>query len=198
MIELLERASASHLTPWVVRCQVFTPEWCTFVQDWASRIHPFVETLFGPYGTEPHTVIEALPVSAKAIGASASFDMSSGQITLCPSMEGDPGRTLEKLTHELLHGSFSDFPSVDPFYDEGFVDYTTLLLSSAPIYRDLGPAMQKSALGNIERRRQKGLAAGSSDYDRKRAMGAIFAKMAYGTQVVAHLRTQKMNRTFQW
>lgn len=196
---LLERASSTPLTPWEAHCQVFSPEWNSFVVKWAGKIKPFLEEVLGPYGTEPLPHI--LPLNVMAIGKvppSASFDMSTGQIQLTAAMEGDPGRTLEKLTHEMVHGSLSQFPSEDEFYDEGFVDYSTLLLSAAPIYGPFGPAMAKSAQGNLFRRIKQGKQADATIYDQRRASGSIHAKLTYGQGLLEHLRNQKLARTYEW
>jgi hypothetical protein len=200
LTNLLETASHTELPVWQVECDVFSsPDWNAFVVHWAGKIKPFLELVLGPYGTEPASRI--LPLRAIVVGnvaPSASFDMVTGQIELTPSMEGDPGRTLEKLTHEMLHGSLSRFPSDDEFYDEGFVDLSTLLLSQASIYGELGPLMEKSARGNLVRRIKSGMQPNANPYDRRRACGAIHAKLTYGAGLIQHLRTQKMNGTFEW
>lgn len=182
---------------WV--CQVFRPDWNLFVESWAAKIHPMLLDVLGPYGTEPHPHI--LPLNVMALGKvapSASFDMDSGQIQLTPAMEGDAGRTLEKLTHEMVHGSLANFPSEDEFFDEGFVDFSVLLLSEQPVYGDLGPLMKRSAQQNLARRIKMGMAPNATRYDFRRASGAIHAKLTYGHGLIEHLRNQKLNQTFEW
>lgn len=198
--EILSKASAATpKVPWVAYCTVFSPTWNAFVIEWAGKIKPFIEEALGPYGTEPLPHI--LPLGSYNVGKvapSASFDMGTGQIELTHEMEGDAGRTLEKLTHEMIHGSLSLFPSDDEFYDEGFVDFSTLLLSSAPIYGDLGILMRRSAQQNLARRVKMGLVPNATRYDFRRASGAIHAKLTYGSGLIEHLRDQKMNETFEW
>ena len=104
------------------------PEYNQFVEEWLPKIHGFLIEALGPFGTEPLPTILPMNDGSHMSGATASFEMVSGQVTLCPSVEGNPGQILEKLTHELVHGSYSKFPSDDVFYDEGFVDYSTWTL----------------------------------------------------------------------
>jgi hypothetical protein len=180
-------------------CKVFQPEWNSFVEEWAGKVFPYLEEVLGPYGTKPMTTILPLDVeSPGSVPPSASFNLLSGQIQLHPSMEGDAGRTLEKLTHEMVHGSLALFPSNDEFYDEGYVDYSTLLLSDAPLYGKLGSAMKASAQGNIQRRVRQGFAVGANRYDQRRARGSIFAKMTHGDGLLSYLKSQKLNGSYQW
>jgi len=130
-------------------------------------------------------------------GATASFNMSTGQIQICSSVEGNPGQTLEKLTHELVHGSLAQFPSEDCFYDEGEVDYATWVLAHAPIYKQFRQQTIDAAAFNIKMRRERAFTTGN-DYDRKRWAGGVYAMMAYGPLTIARLRNKKAEGNFTW
>ena len=132
----------------------------------------------------------------RAVGATASFNLSTGQIMLDSIIEGDPGKTLEKITHELIHGSLANFPD-DPFYDEGYVDYTTWVLSHAPIWREHQAAMKVAAEYNISERRRRAF-LDQNDYDRKRWAGGTFAMLARGPYIVSILRMKKLEGDFTW
>jgi hypothetical protein len=179
------------------QCQVFNSDWDQFVVDWAPRIYSFLVEALGPFGTEPQPRILKLPDGMHMSGATASFDMVSGQISLCSSVEGNPGQTLEKLTHEMVHGSLSQFPSVEPFYDEGEVDYATWVLAHAPIYEPYRQKMIDAAAFNIKMRRERAFTTGS-DYDKKRWAGGVYAMMAYGPLTLARLRNKKAEGDFNW
>jgi hypothetical protein len=178
-------------------CKVFGPEWNSFVEAWAPRIHAFVEQALGEYGTEPRSEILPLPPGMHVAGATASFDMLSGQTRICKSVEGKPGQTLEKLTHEFTHGSLSKFPEGDPFYEEGFVDYTTWLIAHAPYWGEFRDDMIKSAAYNIAHRRDRAL-HDMSDYERKRWAGGLFASLARGPYILSGLRMKKGDGNFTW
>lgn len=179
------------------QCRIFESEWDSFVETWAPVIFSFVQEALGPYGTTPLPTIHAMADGMHMSGATASFDMHSGQITLCRSVEGNPGQTLEKLTHEMVHGSLSQFPSVDPFYDEGFVDYSTWVLSHAPVYEPHRRQMIDAAAYNIEMRRERAMKS-LSDYDRKRWAGGVFASLAFGPLLLHKFRMQKADGNFTW
>lgn len=130
-------------------------------------------------------------------GATASFDMISGQIRLCASVEDNPGQTLEKLAHEMTHGSLSRFPSEDCFYDEGYVDYSTWILAHAPIWKGYRESMIIAAEKNISMRRDRAM-KDLSDYDRKRWAGGLYAALAYGPSLITRLRMRKDEGNFTW
>lgn len=189
---------ASKATPSkTFRSHVFESQWDSFVERWAPRIHAFVEEALGPYGTEPMSDIIRLPDGMHAAGATASFDLLSGQITLHPSTEGKPGTILEKLTHEMIHGSYSQFPQGDMFYDEGAVDYTTWLLAHAPVWGDLREHMILAAEHNIAMRRERAF-KDSSDYDRKRWAGGLFVSQVHGPLYISRMRARKLEGNFTW
>jgi hypothetical protein len=177
--------------------KVFGNEWDGFVEVWAPIIHDFVMQALGPYGREPLPVILPLPDAAHAAWATASFDPMSGQVRLSSSVAGSPGTILEKLTHEMTHGSLNDFPEGDPFYEEGQVDYTVWLLAHAPVWKEHREAMIVAAEYNIAQRRYRALRIGT-DYDRKRWAGGLHAMYAYGPFNVARLRAKKLAGDLTW
>lgn len=179
------------------KCFVFNSPWDQFVERWMPVLHSFVAEALGPYGTEPLPTILKLADGAHMSGATASFNMGTGQIHISTSVEDNPGQTLEKLTHELVHGALSKFPSVDPFYDEGYVDYSTWVLSHAPIYGVLQPLVTSAADFNIKMRRERAL-RDLSDYDRKRWAGGTFAHFAFGPMILHKLRMKKAEGDFTW
>lgn len=179
------------------QCRVFGPEWNAFVELWTPRIHAFVEQALGEYGTEPLPEILPLPPGMHVAGATASFDMLSGQTRICKSVEGKAGQTLEKLTHEFTHGSLSKFPEGDPFYEEGFVDYMTWIMAHAPYWGEYGDDMIKAAAFNIAHRRDRAL-HDLSDYERKRWAGGLFASLARGPYIMSGLRMKKGDGNFTW
>ncbi len=178
-------------------CKVFGPEWNGFVEEWAPKMHSFVEQALGPYGTQPLAEILPLEPGMHIAGATASFDMGSGQTRICKSVEGKTGQTLEKLTHEFTHGSLSLFPSVDPFYDEGFVDYCTWVMAHAPFWGEHRDSMIEAAEFNIRHRRERAM-GDQSDYERKRWAGGLFASIARGPYIISSLRLKKLDGNFTW
>jgi hypothetical protein len=181
----------------VFRCMVFGSPWDQFVEEWAPKVCTYVEEVLGPYGTEPLPTIQRLADGAHMSGATASFNMSTGQVSLCTSVEGNPGQTLEKLTHEFIHGSLSEFPSVDPFYDEGAVDYSTWVMAHGPVYGWLRDATVAAAEFNISMRRERAM-KNLSDYDRKRWAGGTFYHFALGPMILHRLRMKKAEGDFTW
>jgi hypothetical protein len=179
------------------KSQVFGSSWDQFVEQWAPVAHQLVLETLGPYGTEPLPLIKRLPVGAHSSGATASFNMMTGQVHLCTSIEGRPGQTLEKLTHEFLHGSLSQFPEGDPFYEEGYVDYSTWVLAQSPVWGEHKEAMIQAASYNIAQRRERAL-KGGNDYDRKRWAGGVHAMMAYGPWLLSTLLNRKNERSYVW
>lgn len=161
-------------------------------------MHAFVADALGPYGTEPRQEILALSDGFHMACANASFDLASGQIRLGTHLVNQPGVTLEKLTHEMIHGSLADFPNdEDGFYTEGYVDYSTWVLAHAPIWEPYRQEMIQAAADNIRTRRERALRTGN-DYDRKRWAGGLFAMTAYGPYIIAMLRQKKAEGNLTW
>jgi len=178
-------------------CRAFQdPAWNAFTEEWASRAYVFVGHALGGFQTEPRPEIIAMHDGAHSGGANASFDLGSGQITLSSVLVGQPGVTLEKITHELTHGALAKFPD-DVFYDEGTVDYAVWVMAHAPAWEPYRDAMIQAAAFNIEVRRDRALKAGS-DWDRKRWAGGLHAHMAYGPHVIPRLRQKKLEGDFTW
>lgn len=173
-------------------------EWDRFIEQWASISYAFVAHALGPYAVEPLPTILPLSDGAHCSGANASFEPGSGQIRLSPSVvAGKPGITLEKITHELLHASLAAFPEGDPFYEEGFVDYSTWVMSHAPVWGVYGRAMAEAADFNIKCRRERAL-KDLSDYDRKRWAGGFFCATHHGPWIVTKLRMRKIEGNLTW
>lgn len=193
--QLLRHASDARPSRQFV-CRMFPDHWNDFVELWAPRIHAFVQDALGPYGTEPKDEIKPLSDGFHMACANASFD-SNGQIRLAPHCFDQPGVTLEKLTHEMIHGSLSQFPEGDPFYEEAVADYGTWVLAHAPIWEPYRQEMIQAAADNIRNRRERALRTGS-DYDRKRWAGGIYMMHAYGPYVIAAFRQRKMEGNFTW
>jgi hypothetical protein len=193
---ILRQASQAPLTKRFT-CNIFNPEWNQFVELWAPRIYTFVEHALGPYGTAPKSTILKISDGFHAAGANASFDIESGQIRLAITLEGKPGVLLEKLTHEMTHGSLSKFPEGDVFYEEGWIDYTIWVMAHAPCWEPYRDDMLKAASDNIKIRRERALKTGS-DYDRKRWTGGFYASMAFGPHIIASLRSKKEENNLVW
>jgi len=186
-------ALASGFTSHVCR----TP-WDDFIQKWAPVCYAFVAEALGPYAVEPLRTILTISDGAHSGGANASFEPGTGQIRLCPSIvEGKPGITLEKLTHELMHASLNDFPAGDPFYEESVVDYGTWTLAHAPIWGMYRESMIKAAAFNIACRRDRAM-RDLSDYDRKRWAGGVFCSAMHGPWIIAKLKMRKQEGNYQW
>ena len=176
---------------------VFNSAWDSFVEEWTPKIYSFVQNALGPYGTEPLPDIQPMSDGMHSAGATASFSPQTGQVTLHASVEGRPGQILEKLTHEFTHGSWSKFPEGDPFYEEGYVDFTTWVFAHAPIWGQYRPQMVRAAEFNIKMRRERGMKA-ISDWDNKRWLGGLHASLAYGPFLVARMRQKKFENNFTW
>ena len=194
---LLRRASqVSPHRPFTCLC--FPPHWNAFVETWAPKIHAFVAEALGPYGTQPKREILPLRDSHHMACANASFDLVSGQIRLGTHLVDQPGVTIEKLLHEHLHASTSQWPMGDPFYDEGVsADYPTWVLAHAPIWKPFRDQVIQAAADNIRNRRERALRTGS-DYDRKRWAGGVYAMTAYGPYIISMLRQKKAEGNFTW
>lgn len=179
------------------QCRVFNSDWDRFVETWMPILYTLVAEALGPYGTEPLPVLKKLPDGMHLSGATASFDMGTGQVSICSSVEGNPGQTLEKLTHELIHGALSQFPSVDPFYDEGAVDFSTWVMAHAPAYGEFQQQTVAAADFNIRMRRERAY-RDLSDYDRKRWAGGVFFSVVHGPMILHKLRMKKAEGDFTW
>ena len=195
--EMLRKASMPTPGP-AFTCQVFDdPEWNAFVADWAPRIYTFVASALGPFAIEPAREIRKLDDGFHMAGATASFSPASGRICLATSISNNAGVTLEKLTHEMLHASLANFPEGDPFYEEGFVDFSTWILAHAPVWVGHREAMIQAAADNIRNRRERAL-KGGTDYDRKRWAGGLFASVHFGPHIITVLRQRKMEGNLTW
>lgn len=198
--DLLNEASkprkVANLAP-AFKCEVFGGPWDQFVELWAPRIYTFVANALGPYQQEPLPQILKLPDGMHSAGATASFDPSDGRVRIATSVEGKPGQTLEKLTHEFTHASLAAFPEGDPFYEEGQVDYATWLMAHAPIWQPYRDQMIEAAAFNISQRRDRAM-RGGSDWDRKRWAGGLFAMTAYGPHLISRLRGKKLEGNLTW
>ncbi len=172
--------------------------WDGFIEEWAAVCYAFVAEAFGPYATEPASTILPLSDPAHSAGANASFELGSGQVRLSPSVvRGKPGITLEKLTHEFVHGALAAFPEGDPFYEEGFVDYSVWVAAHAPIWGAYRRPMIDAAAFNIACRRDRAL-KDLSDYDRKRWAGGLFCSTMHGPWIIAKLKMRKIEGNLQW
>ena len=172
--------------------------WDGFIEEWAGVCYAFVAEAFGPYATEPASTILPLSDPAHSAGANASFELGSGQVRLSPSVvRGKAGITLEKLTHEFIHGALSAFPEGDPFYEEGFVDYSVWVAAHAPIWGAYRAPMIAAAAFNIACRRDRAL-KDLSDYDRKRWAGGLFCSTMHGPWIIAKLKMRKLEGNLQW
>jgi hypothetical protein len=171
--------------------------WDLFIEQWAAVCYSFVAQAMGPYAIEPLPIIKPMADGDHSAGANASFQ-GNGQITLHPSVvESNPGATLEKLTHELTHAALADFPEGDPFYEEGFVDFSVWTMAHASIWGEHREAMKRAANFNIECRRDRAL-RDLSDYDRKRWAGGLFCSLTHGPWIVSRLKMRKAEGNLTW
>jgi len=179
------------------KCLAFEdPEWNGFVEQWAPVAYRLILQALGPFDMEPGIEIVRMSDGMVAAGANASFDPSTGRVTLSWTMLRDPGMTLEKVTHEFVHASLRNFPD-DIFYDEGYVDYSTWLLAHAPLWGEHRQAMIDSAAANIRMRRERAM-LDQSDMDRKRWAGGLFAMLSKGPHLLAVLRQKKLEGNRTW
>ena len=178
-------------------CEVFGGPWDEFVEEWLPRIHTFLFHALGPFGKEP--LPEVLPITdgLHIAGATASFDPTSGQVRIHSSVDRNPGKTLEKLTHELTHASLALFPEGDCFWEEGVVDYSVWVMAHAPVWGEYRDLMIESAQKNIDMRRERAMAS-LSDWDIKRWAGGHYAALARGPYIVAGLRMKKAEGNLTW
>lgn len=196
---LLDQASVQARTasaPFV--SNICDSPWDRFIEQWAGRCYTFVAQALGPYHKEPLRTILPLDDGMHSAGANASFEPATGQIRLSPSVvDGHPGITLEKLTHELIHASLNDFPEGDPFYEESIVDYSTWVMAHAPAWGQYRNAMIDAASFNIKCRKDRALKT-QTDYDRKRWAGGICVAALHGPWIIARLRQKKTEGDLTW
>lgn len=179
-------------------CNICGNEWDRFIEKWAGVAYHFVSIALGGYHTEPLPEILPLTAPDHSAGANASFNVVTGQVMLCPSVvEHKPGITLEKLTHEFTHGALAGFPEGDPFYEEGFVDYSVWVMAHAPVWNPWGKAMVEAAAFNIKCRQDRAL-RDTCDYDRKRWAGGIFCSTMHGPWIISRLKMRKMEGDLRW
>ena len=179
-------------------CRVFNSSWDQFVELWAPRIFTFVGHALGPYAVPPLPEIKKMPDGMHSAGATASFDPSTGQVTLAGSVEGKPGQTLEKLCHEFIHGSLAAFPDDEGWATEGYVDYSTFICAHAPTWDPYREAMIEAASFNIAQRRDRALLNSGSNWDRQRWAGGLYASLVYGPHIVSQLRMKKIENRLFW
>lgn len=179
-------------------CLAFkSDEWNRFTEEWAPRIYGFLLEALGPMGKEPLPTILPMSAGHHMAWATASFQPDTGQVRLSDSIEGMPGQTLEKLTHELTHASLAKFPEGDPFYEEGFVDYSVWVMAHAPVWGEHREAMIEAAEYNIAQRRERALKQ-VSDWDVKRWAGGLYANLTHGPFVVSRLKARKSEGNYTW
>lgn len=197
--QLFEEASRRRKTAsGMFRSNICGNEWDRFIEQWAGSCYAFVAHALGPYAVEPLPDILPLEDGSHCSGANASFEPSSGQIRLSPSVVmGKPGITLEKITHELVHASLAAFPEGDPFYEEGFVDYSVWVMAHAPAWGVYGKAMVEAANFNIKCRRERAMKT-QTDYDAKRWAGGLYAATVFGPWIVTKLRARKLEGDLRW
>lgn len=197
--EQLRTASVAKTAFKLFTCNICDdPEWNRFIEAWAPKIYVFVAQALGPYQQEPMSEILAISDGAHTGGANASFQLDNGQVRLSPSIvQGHPGITLEKITHEFMHASLAAFPEGDPFYEEGFVDYSVWVMAHAPAFEPFRKEMVEAAAFNIECRRDRAM-RDLSDYDRKRWAGGLFCSLHHGPWIVPKLKIRKSEGEFRW
>jgi hypothetical protein len=180
------------------RCTAFrSTEWNAFTESWAPVIYGFLIDALGPMGREPAPTLLPLEAGHHMAWATACFAPWDGQICLSDSIEGKPGQTLEKLTHEMVHASLAQFPEGDPFYEEGFVDYSVWVMAHAPVWGEHREAMIHAAAYNIAQRRERAMKQ-LSDWDVKRWAGGLYASVAHGPFIIARLKMRKAEGKLVW
>jgi hypothetical protein len=178
-------------------CELFAnDQWNSFVEQWASVAHAVVLDATGPFDREPSSVIARAPEqNYQDTGFTGMY--LNGQIFMHPSLQGDPGKTLRVITHEMLHASLDGFPSTDVFYAEGFVDYATMVLAQREEWAALGTAMIADTQDWAEFRQAQALKC-RCDIDAKRWMGFVFAATAYAEGICDGLKAAKSLRPRSW
>lgn len=177
---------------------ICSPEWNRFIMEWAPISARFVEEALAGFQKQPLREIKAISAADHAAGANASFQPSTGQVCLSPSyVEGKPGTTLEKLTHEFVHAALNDFPEGEEFFEEGAADHSTWVLAHAPIWGAHREDMIEAARFNIAMRQERAFRT-QSEYDRKRWAGGLCSSLLYGPWIVARLRNKKLAGDLTW
>jgi hypothetical protein len=180
------------------KCRFLSPEWNSFVETWAPKCYTFVSQALGGYQQEPQLEILEIPEAYHASGVNASFQPNNGQVRLVASIvEGRPGMTLEKLTHELTHAALASFPEGDAFYEESAVDYSVWVMSHAPVWGVYQKEMTEAAEFNIACRRDRAM-KDTSDYDRKRWAGGLYCSLVHGPWIISRLKMRKDEGNFTW
>lgn len=157
-----------------------------FLERWAEVSYMAIHRVLGDFQTEPLAVLLPLEEFMKAEGATASFETGKGQIRISADIERQPGAILEKITHELIHGSLDKMPAGDEFFEEGFVDYSTFLMAHLPVWGRYGQAMKDAAIFNIQKRKPT-----------RRWAGGFYASRKYGKNLLSHLREAKKSLTWE-
>ena len=179
-------------------CNVCRDDWDRFIEKSAHKCHAFLQECLGPFQMEPLPTILPIEDGFHSAGANASFEPSTGQIRLCADyVRGKAGTTLEKICHEMVHASLNNFPENDPFYEEGFTDYSVWCIAHAPHWEPNRDEMIQAAAHNIAMRRDRAM-RNLSDYDRKRWAGGLFCAMAHGPWILSKLRMAKAEDNLQW
>jgi hypothetical protein len=177
--------------------QVCGNEWDVFIEQMADKCYKFLQECLGPFQKEPLPIILPMGDGFHMSGANASFSPSTGQIELCARyIYNKPGTTLEKVCHELLHANLNDFPEGDPFYEEGYIDYSIWVIAHSPWWEPHRDDMIKAAAHNIHVRKEKAI-HDLSDYDRKRWAGGIYCSLTHGPWILSKLRAAK-TEDLQW
>lgn len=173
-------------------------EWDRFVENAATKCYAFVQDCLGPFHKEPQPAILTVEDGSHSSGANASFQPDNGQIRLCPDyVVGRAGTTLEKVCHELLHANLDGFPEGDPFYEEGYVDFSVWVIAHAPYWGEHRDSMIRAASHNIALRRDRAM-KDLSDYDRKRWGGGLFCSTFHGPWILSKLRMRKAEGDLRW
>ena len=181
------------------RTTIFGNEWDQFVEEWAPRVYAFVEQALGDFPIEPLEEILAISPGHHSGGVNASFNPVTGQVRLCPSVvEGKPGATLEKLTHEFTHAALNDFPEGGSFHEEGAVDYSVWVMAHAPVWEPYRREMVHAAEYNIKCRKDRALGPGSNSFDIQRWCGGMWHMYAHGPWIVEKFRMKKIEKDFTW
>jgi len=172
--------------------------WDRFIEAAATKCYAFILECLGEFHQQPQPIILDIDAPSHSAGANASFQPDNGQIRLCVDyVRGKAGTTLEKVCHELTHANLNNFPEGDPFYEEGFTDYSVWCMAHAPYWGEHRQAMIDAAAHNIAVRRDRAL-RDLSDYDRKRWAGGLFCSAMHGPWILSKLRMRKIEGNLTW